>query len=363
MEMDMRQLSPKKMCRQKVIELGLDPNRFELTSIEAIAAAIRRAAAFLCPCTASSMIRSIVNPLQGLVEDHDSLRLNVKQTLDAMTSQGDLLELEELNVSSSNKDTLLFAAPAAFIRRETGTQILVGISGDELFTFPQDLAARIEYAGHIRRLSPIAGENLHQQLQECGLLEIPFEDWQALPKFSDSSELISSYDKLLDSAGPSGEIPGLRLLDSERSVKYYRGRWVDALKQSGRFVARRKQAYGAPLWSYVQLTDGEPQALVDLPLTKSRWRGCDEAWHLQMAIDEKRGVPQRFVIRDEPDKKCLIAFFSPVPMWAERRWNTIGERVPSKRYLFAYRIPKDELLQELKFIRNNLFLEELSNLE
>ncbi len=364
MEMVMRQLSPEKMCRQKVVELGLDPNRFELTSIEAIAAAIRRAAAFLCPCTASSMIRSIVNPLQGLVDDLDSLKFNVKQTLNAMTSQGDLLELEEFDVDSSKKSTLLFAAPAAFIPRDTGTQILVGISGDEFFTFPGDLAARIEYAGHIRRLRPLEGENenLHQQLEEYGLLEIPFDDWQTLPKFLDSSKLISSYDELLDSAGPSGEIPKLRLLDPERSVKCYRGRWVDPRKQSGRFVARREQAYGAPLWSYVQLTDGEPQALVDLPLTKSRWRGCDEAWHLQMALDEKRGTPQRFVIHNQPDKKCLIAFFSPVPMWAERRWNTIGERVLGKRYFFEYRIPKEELSQELKFIRSNLFLEQLSNL-
>ncbi|MCY3614933.1 MAG: hypothetical protein OXH03_07560 [Bacteroidetes bacterium] len=357
--MDIRRLRPDELRRRKVIELGLDPNRFELTSIEAIAAAIRRAATFLCPCTELSMVHSIVNPLQGLVEDLSSLTRSVKQTLNAMISQGDLLELEEFDANSSDKNTLLFAAPAAFVPRDTGAQFLIGISGDELFALPEDLAASIEYAGHIRRLWPLANNNLHQKLEECGLLEIPFDYWQASPKFSDSSKLISTYDNLLDSAGPSGEIPGLCLLDPDRSVKYYRGRWVDPVKQSGRFVARRKQAYGARLWSYVLLVDGEPQALVDLPLPGSRWHGRDEAWHLQMAIDEKRKTPQRFAIRNESRKKCLIAFFSPIPSWAERRWNAIGERVSSERCLFAYRIPRDELPQEIEFIHRKLFLDQI----
>ena len=43
-----------------------------------------------------------------------------------MTSQGDLLELEEFNANSSDKNTLLFAAPAAFVPRDTGTQFLIG---------------------------------------------------------------------------------------------------------------------------------------------------------------------------------------------------------------------------------------------
>ena len=53
--------------------------------------------------------------------------------------------------------------------------------------------------------------------KSAGLLEIPFDYWQASPKFSDSSKLISTYDNLLDAAGPSGEIPGLCLLDPDRS--------------------------------------------------------------------------------------------------------------------------------------------------
>ena len=359
--MDIRRLRPEELSHRKVAELGLDPDRFQLTSVEAIAAAIRRAATFLCPCTELSMVRSIINPLRDLVEDHDSLKARVKQTLSAMISHGDLLELEDFDLDSSNKDRLLYAAPAAFIPRDTGSHILVGISEDDLSVILGDLTDRMEFSRHIRRVSPLAGENLHQKLREYGLIEISLDDWQKTPRYFDPSKLISMYDKLLDSAGPSGEIPGLRLLDPKRSVKYYRGRWIDPCKQSGRFIARREQAYGAPLWSYVQLSEGEPQALIDLPLPNSRWRGCDEAWHLQMALDKERGTPQRFVIRDKTDESCIMALFSPVPMWVERRWNIIGERVSSERLSFVYRIPKDELSKEKKFIHRELFLDEIIN--
>ena len=102
------------------------------------------------------------------------------------------------------------------------------------------------------------------------------------------AQQIQEFDRLLDSAAPSREIPGLLLLDSQRPVRYYRGRWVEPASQSGRFVARRSQMYGAPLWCYAQMHDGNPEKFIDLPLARSRWHGFDEAWHLQMAIDAER---------------------------------------------------------------------------
>jgi hypothetical protein len=46
--------------------LALDPSALDLTSIEAIAGALRRAASFLCPCGAATLVRTVVRPLQGL---------------------------------------------------------------------------------------------------------------------------------------------------------------------------------------------------------------------------------------------------------------------------------------------------------
>ena len=71
----------------------------------------------------------------------------------------------------------------------------------------------------------------------------------------------------LDSVRTSPEVPGLSLLDSVRPVKYYRGRWTGLKGHSGRFVGRRSQKYGADLWCYVQINNGTPERLIDLPLS------------------------------------------------------------------------------------------------
>ena len=360
--MDLKQRSAADVSRQMVAELGLDPGQFDIASAEAIAGALRRAAVFLCRCPGRSLVRAVVTPLRGLVDDVEEVSARVEATLEAMVSHGDLHEFRELDAGGGGKErAVLSAAPAAFVFRETGALFLVGIFGDQLSALPEDLANRIEHVGHTRHLNPKAGENLRETLKQHGLLEIQFDDWVREPQSGNPGALISRYDHMLDSGRPSGDVPGLRLLDPERPVGYYRGRWVSPSRRSGRFVARRDQAYGAPLWCYVRVSDGEPQALVDLPLAKSRWRGCDEAWHLQMAIDANRGNPQRFAIRVGPDDTHILAFFSPVPMWSKRRWDAIGVHTPSERCLFAYRIAKDELPQELRFIRRALWLEQISD--
>ena len=81
---------------------------------------------------------------------------------------------------------------------------------------------------------------------------------------------------LLDAAPASFEIPGLSLIDPTSSVRYYRGRWVQPQAQTGRFVGRRSQAYGADLWCYIEMDEGQPRRFLDLPLRGSRARGCDE---------------------------------------------------------------------------------------
>lgn len=163
-------------------------------------------------------------------------------------------------------------------------------------------------------------------------------------------------------AQPSRDIPGLLLLDPDRSVRFYSGRWIEPRFQSGRFVARRSQAYGADLWCYVQLRDGYPERLIDLPTSGSRWRGCDEAWRLQMAIDAHRGDPQRFRIRPGPQATRILELFSPIPMWARRRWDAVGELVLASGCLFAYRFAEGEGKEELRFANDMLWLNELTGI-
>jgi hypothetical protein len=191
------------------------------------------------------------------------------------------------------------------------------------------------------------------------LLELSSAAWLKAPKSTTASSAVATIDRALDVVPPSREIPGLLLLDPTKPVRYYRGRWTEPKRQTGRFVARRHQAYGADLWCYVNLTNGQPERMIDLPQPGSRWRGWDEAWHLQMAIDANHGAAQRFRVLPSGDA-VVLQFFSPVPAWARRRWDGIGEPVPSAGSLFAYRIPKAEIEEERRFMAEALWLEEMT---
>ena len=254
---------------------------------------------------------------------------------------------------------LLYPAPPSFVARESGTVILLGVGSDLAAPLPDDLAARVEYADHVRRLVPQQDEDLLPELSERGWIQLSEKGWLDRPERESPGQHLSRVNRLLDSAGPSGDVPGLTLLDPERPSRFYRGRWVSPSSQAGRFVARRSQAYGADLWCFVELQDGNAERLVDLPIESSRWRGCDDAWRLQMAIDAQRGKPQQFKVVRGPVGTRVLKFFSPVPMWAQRRWDAIAEPVPSSGCLFAYRIRESEVAEELHFAHEDLWLSQL----
>lgn len=362
MGMGMRQLTSVEVHARKVEELGLDSSVLDLASTEAIAGALRRMASVLCPCAALTLVRSVVRPLRGLVDDVDSAKRLVQETLEAMIAHGDILEQHDIEEDAKSEATkLLYAAPASFVARESGSVILLGVASDQLSVLPDEIESRVEHLGHVRHLHPLSGEDLRLDLGQLGLVEISYDRWLKAPRPLSPARHLSGADRLLDGVQPSRDVPGLLLLDPERSVRFYPGRWVEVRSQTGRFVGRRSPAYGSPLWSYVQLCNGNPERLIDFPVAESRWRGCDEAWRLQMAIDATRGEPQKFRMRCGPRKTQVIEFFSPVPMWARRRWDAVGEIVPSTGCLFAYKLPQKESAEEVRFIHDELWLEELAS--
>jgi hypothetical protein len=292
------------------------------------------------------------------VSDLETAKELAEETLEAMISHGDVLEQPEVQDGSPTARVLLYAAPASFVVRQSGLVILLGSAADQLSPLPSELERRIQYLGHVRRLSPSpATEDLRGELRELGLLELSSDAWLKGPTSSTASQAVTALDRALDIAPPSRDIPGLLLLDPATPVRYYRGRWTEPKTQTGRFVARRQQAYGADLWCYVQLTNGRPERMIDFPQRGSRWRGCDEAWRLQMAIDALRGEAQRFRVTPSRDA-VVLELFSPAPAWARRRWDAIGEPVSSAASLFAYRIPKAEIDEERRFAHEALWLEE-----
>ena len=356
----MRRLNSSEVHSRAVVQLGLDPYTSDLTSVEAVASALRRSAQIFCPCASATLVRVIVEPMRGLVEDIGTFRESVWDILEAMIAHGDFFEYGDIQeLSTPSKATLVYGAPVRFVARESGLVILLGISSDHSFAFPSDFAARIEYVKHLRRVSPRPNEDLPTVLLQLGLTEVSYNRWLESPVEETPDQHISRLNQLLDAGPPSGAVPGLSILDPQQPVRYYRGRWREVRGESGRFVARRGQAYGSNLWCYIELRDGEPERLLDFPLTGSRWRGCDEAWRLQMAIDAQRGVRQRFRLLPDTEGNTVVQFFSPVPAWAQRRWDGVGEPVTSQGCLFAYRLAGTELDEELRFVRNALWLEEV----
>lgn len=356
----MKRLTAVEVHARKMVDLGLDPTALDLTSPEGIAGALRRAAGFLCPCSASTLVRSVIRPLRGLVPDMEGAKDLVEQVLEAIIAHGDIVEQHDLaDEQVATSRLLLYAAPLSFVARQSGVVILLGVPADQLSPLPEELATRIEFASHVRRIKPNGNEDLRSELKELGLTEFSYEAWLKAPAPESAANQIASMDRALDNAHPSLEIAGLEILDSELPVRYYRGRWAKPKKHSGRFVGRRSQAYGADLWCYVQLREGNPERMIDLPHSGYRWRGCDAAWRLQMAIDAARGVPQRFRVRSGPHDGALLELFSPVPAWVRRRWDAVGEPVPSSGCLFAYFVPGEELDEERRFARDVLWMDEL----
>lgn len=354
--MVVKRLTPSEVHATKVQELGLDAEAVDLTSIEAIANALRRAAGILCPCSASTLVRAVINPLRGLIEDLDKIRTSVEETLEAIIAHGDILEQRVVTENGHESTPLLYCAPPSFIIRDSGAAILLGQTSSVL---PDDLEMEIKYLDYVRLLQKSVEDDLRTNLQQLGLLELSFGMWMKAPPVERPMDFLARINRLIEGVSPSRDVPGIVLLDPEKPVNYYRARWVQPKGHTGRFVARRPQAYGTDLWCYVEMRDGQPERLIDLPLPGNRWRGCDEGWRIQMAIDAVRGKPQRFQARPGPMATKVFELFSPIPLWARRRWNAVGEPTSSTGCLFAYRFPMAEAEEEIRFIKEALWIGEV----
>jgi FPC/CPF motif-containing protein YcgG len=79
-----------------------------------------------------------------------------------------------------------------------------------------------------------------------------------------------------------------------------------------------------------------------------------------MAIDAVNGTPQRYsIVQSRNAETVVLQFFSPVPKWAQRRWDALGERLVDHRgCLFSYVIPRQEVAEERRFLTTQLWLSE-----
>jgi hypothetical protein len=298
------------------------------------------------------LARTVISLLQPLT-DIEELRDEIYECLDEVVAYGDLIELRP---DQDAPRQLALSVPSV-VKVSARRLLLVGISANGTDYLPSSLRLRLTFRGCARVLEIDDIDAAMSSLVKAGFLLVTHDEWNRPPHQSTAADLISKYERLTASERPVGSLGDLELLIPETNVRYYRGRWQTAKSQSGAFVARRERRFGASSWCYVTLSSGIATRLVDFPTPDSRYRGCDEAWHLQQAIDHQRGEPQEFRVRTDSDgSSALFDLFSPIPEWAHRRWNAVGERVAPEHCLFSYRFDPEIVQDENRFAETRMWL-------
>jgi hypothetical protein len=352
--MTVTSLSPADASALSVRTLGIDSKLVGLTSREGLAASLRRAASFMCPTSPNRLIGAVLGAVRPLAEDGEVSREDLTELLDLMVAGGDLLELRR---EEDRSVRLLYLGPPSYIEREPGTYLISGVRpfGASLVNF--ELASLVEREGHTRTIR-IDAANAMVRLADAGLRSIERERWVGSPIVEQADSLLLRMKDRLDAAWSSGDIEGLHIVDPSTKVRYYRGRWrPPTVGDTGDFVARRPQAYGADLWCAVRLVDGVPTKLAEFPIDNPVVPGRDEAWRLQMAIDVTRGAPQQFALESFASGGAVIVkFFSPIPGFAERYLQLVGLSLEVSGALFAYRVPSGAMPSLTQLLTDMLWM-------
>lgn len=331
-------LRPEQVSERVIRSLGLDPTVHDAFTPEAIAAALRRAASLLCPATPGEIVDAVRDALAPLGGADRVSREDLVTLLDLLSTTGDLLELRH---SGEHTTRLVYLGPPSFVTKVPGQYLLLGVRPEGRPLLNEELSQGVEHERHQRFVS-LDPEIAHAVLHAAGLYELRADRWLKRPRAVAASDLVAALRLRLDSAIEAGSIAGLEILDPLKPVRYYRGRWR-ALEgtDTGDFVGRRPQAYGAAAWCFVRVVDGRPTRLIDLPAEDAAAQARDEAWRLQAAIDTVRGAPQRYRLRRIPGEEAtsILDLFGPVPSWAARLLDLVATPVEKgKGALFSYRL-------------------------
>ncbi|MGP3955613.1 hypothetical protein ACTWPT_06410 [Nonomuraea sp. 3N208] len=332
-------LTGEEAAKRTVQALGLDESAIDLFSKEALCASLRRAASFLCPATPRQLVDAVLEALAALDESSSITRDQVAGQLDLLVSIGDLIELPRPRDLGGRQ---LYLGPPSYVTKAPGQYLLLGVRPNGAPLVDESNGARVQFECHMRSLA-LDAELAPAQLHAAGLHEIRREHWFKSPSAASAAAVVAAMCRRLDGAAESGQVDGLTVIDSETSVRYYRGRRRQLSDSDfGDFVARRPQAYGADLWCLVRIEHGTPRALVDLPVDDPAASGCDEAWRLQAAVDAVAGRPQLLRVRSAAgaDGSRILDLFGPVPGWAQRYLELVGTPVsPTRGALISYRVP------------------------
>jgi hypothetical protein len=318
-----------------------------------VAGMLRRTAGFFCPCPARTLldaVRSSASPL-ATTDLLDCLG----DVLGDLITCGDLVELT--STPGSQSSSTLYLAPPSFIPRKSGRVYLQGVVPDHPVGLEVELGSNLEVRGVARSLPP-NNEPWGPILTTLGFTELNPDNWFGAPSPTSARNHLAEYDARLRIAPGGGDTSALEVITPDSDLRYYRGRWAPAGNRRGRFVGKRSQKYGSPIWCYAEIADGRILHLLDVTGDDNLAGGHNEGWHLQMALDACSNRPQVFSL-SACGSAVAINLFSPIPRWAERRFETLGVRErPGGGALFTITIGPEELDEEVNFLRRSLWLEQ-----
>ena len=334
--MSIQRIGREEVAARAASILGLDDTAIDLSSVEGLSASLRRAASFLCPASPRQIVDAVLEVLAPL--GIDLKREEVNEALDTLVSTGDLLQLRPSHV----RTRLLFLGPPSYVEKQPGTYLLLGIRPNAFPILDENLInAEISYKEHTRSVE-LDPDTAAEVLAAAGLHRLTREQWTKTPRLETAAAVLERVRSQLTAHRIPGRVNGLTLIDPTTPVRFYKGRWREpAASDRGIFVGRRPQAYGAQVWCVVELNDGIPQAVRDLPFDSAVAPGWDDARKVQAALDAQRGSPQVFRVRPtgQPDGDCIFDFFGPLPSWAERYLDLTALPVlRSQGALFSYRV-------------------------
>ncbi len=328
--------------------LGVE--RHDLFNPEGLAAALRRAASFLCPASRRELVDRTMESLGVLPGAPADLRAIIKESIDDLASVGDLVESTGTDVDGYR----LFLRMPAFVRLGPDTVLLIGVRPDAAELTTSGVARCVRARGPLRMLSLPPGDS--QVLSAEGLVEVSRDSWLGMPRAVAAEAVFERYMSRLLVASPLDSMPECEVIDGARA-HYYKGRFrKPTTADDGLFVGRRFLKYGASQWCVLLLTPGEQPRVLDLPLLYPDVPAVDEARRLLAACDAVDGHPQRVRLGQAPVGSRRILLDAPVPSWCERYLLALGTATKSRGALVSYEASDASTQSLIDFLRINLWM-------
>lgn len=342
----------KEEIKNKIIEKNTGNRKDNILSDENLSCLIRRAASILCPCTPNMLVMSIVKPLE-IYNNESEIEEKVLKLLEKMIESGEIIQSNDENM----KETVRIIPPT-YIRVVENYVYIMGGQCDNNNYVPDIFRNRIEYYGHLRRIK-MEKEEEYKILEVNGFVELSLGSWLKMPKKETYESYKKNIDKYMDERIiEKNNYLNVKIIETCRKVDWYKGRWTDSKGKSGRYVGRRERKYGPDLWCYFEIKNGLVKKLVDLPIRDLRWRACDEAWRLQMAIDACNGANQKYTIKKIFNNSYVIKYFSPLPLWYRRRMQFIGVERKPEGCMISFEIKEENINEEKRICEEYMWLKQ-----